>query len=92
MEIEVIESSKSKLVIDLKGEGHALCSSLKKELWNDKDVSVSGYHIEHPQIGVPRMTIETKSSKSPQKVLTDACKRLQKQNDQFLDKFNKAVK
>lgn len=91
MDINVIESSKNKLVIDIKGEGHALCSSVRKELWQDKDVTISGYHIEHPQIGVPRLTIETKG-KTPQKAIQEACKRLQKENETFLDKFSKEIK
>jgi DNA-directed RNA polymerase subunit L len=93
MEIHIIESSKNKLVFDLKGEGHALCNAVKKELWNDSDVNISGYHIEHPQVGVPRITVETKKgSKTPQKAVQDACKRLLKQNEQFLEKFKKEVK
>ena len=92
MEVDVIESSKNKLVIDVKGEGHALCSTLKKELWQDKNVSVSGYFIEHPQVGIPRMSIETKGNETPQKALQDACKRLEKHNKEFLDKFKKEIK
>ncbi|MFH1439264.1 MAG: DNA-directed RNA polymerase subunit L [Candidatus Woesearchaeota archaeon] len=93
MEIKVIESEKNRLVIDIVGEGHALTNSLKKELWNDKDVTISGYHVEHPQIGIPRMIIETKKSgKTPQKAIQDACSRLKKQNENFLDKFKKEIK
>ena len=93
MEFEIIESTKNKLVVDIKGEGHALCNSLKKELWKDKDINISGYHIEHPQVGVPRLTIETKKGgKTPQKAVQEACKRLKKENDSFLDKFKKNIK
>ena len=93
MEIDVIESSKNKLVFELKGEGHALCSTLKKELWKDKNVSVSGYFTEHPQVGIPRMSVETKKGeKTPQKAIQEACKRLKKQNELFLEKFKKEVK
>jgi len=93
MEIIVVESSKNKLVVDIKGEGHALCNSLKKELWSDKDVKNTGYFIEHPQIGIPRLMVETKQGgKTPQKAIQDACKGLEKQNAKFLELFKKEVK
>lgn len=93
MEIKVIESTKNKLVFDLKGEGHSLANSLKTELWNDKDIHISGYHIEHPQVGIPRLTVETKKGgKAPVKVIIEACKRLQKRNEDFLEKFKKEIK
>ncbi|MBT4824580.1 DNA-directed RNA polymerase subunit L [Candidatus Woesearchaeota archaeon] len=91
MEINVIESSKKTLVVELKGEGHAMCNALKKEIWNDKDTKVGGYHIEHPQVGIPRITVES-TGKAPQKILQDACKRLEKKNSDFLAKFKKVVK
>lgn len=92
MEIHVVESSKNKLVIDIKGEGHALCNSLKKELWNDDDVKNAGYFIEHPQVGTPRLLVETKGSKTPQKAIADACKHLISQNEKFLELFKEEVK
>ena len=86
MEIKVLEKSKTKFGFNLIGEGHALCSVLKKELWNDKNVSVSGYYIEHPSVGMPTFMIECKDS--PTKALEDAAKRLKKKNSELL----KAVK
>ncbi len=86
MEIKVLEKSKTKLGFNLIGEGHALCSALKKELWNDKNVSVSGYYIEHPSVGMPTFMVESKDS--PIKALESAAKRLKKKNSELL----KAVK
>jgi len=88
MELEFIEDTKYKVVVDIKGAGHALANSLKKELWNDKNVKVSAYNVEHPLIGVPRLIVET-SSKAARKAILDAVERLKRQNKQFLTKFKR---
>ena len=92
MEIKLIEQSKNKLVLNIEGQGHSLCNSLKKELWNDKDVTVAGYYVEHPQVGIPTFIVETKGKKSPQDALVNAAKRMKKENDKFLKEFLKEVK
>jgi len=88
MEIKVIEKTKKRMVFDLVGADHTFAGALKKELWNDKSITVSTYAVEHPLIGVPRFIIETEE-KDPEKTLTDAVKRLQKKNEQFLEQFKK---
>jgi DNA-directed RNA polymerase subunit L len=88
MELKVVENKKNRLVIELSGTDHTFCNALKKELWNDKSVKVSAYNIEHPLIGIPRIILETED-KEPKKVLSDAIKRLDKKNEQFLDSFKK---
>lgn len=84
MELKVIEKSKKRIVFDLIGSDHTFSSALKKELWNDKNIKVSAYNIEHPLIGIPRFIVET-DDKEPEKTLLDAVKRLQKKNEQFLE-------
>ena len=90
MEIKVLEKSKTKLGFNLIEEGHALCNSLKKELWNDKEVNVSGYFIEHPSVGMPTFVVESKG-KEPIKALEDAAKRLKKKNSEFLKAAKKEL-
>lgn len=84
MELKVVEKSKKKLVFDVVGADHTFSNALKKELWNDKSIKVSAYNVEHPLIGIPRFIVET-DDKDPEKALTDAVKRLQKKNEQFLE-------
>jgi DNA-directed RNA polymerase subunit L len=91
MEINVLEESKNKLVVEIKGEGHALCNALKAELWNNKKVKIAGYNIAHPLIGVPKLVIETESG-NPKDFLLDAAKAVKKDTDAFLKAFSKAVK
>ncbi len=85
MKITILEQKKNKLHIEVDAD-HTLCNILKKELWNDKDVHVSGYYTEHIQVGNPRFIIET-SDKNPKDALRDAIKRLKKTNAVFLDSF-----
>lgn len=88
MELRVIEKDKERLVFDLIGADHTFCGALKKELWNDKNVKVSAYAIEHPLLNIPRFIVET-SDKEPEKALVDAVKRIGKKNEQFLENFKK---
>ena len=79
MKIKVIKKEKNKLELEIVGEDHTFCNTLRKELWNDKDVKIAGYNIEHPLISNPVLTIETEK-KDPKKVLEAAIKRLKDRN------------
>jgi DNA-directed RNA polymerase subunit L len=93
MKVKVVEDNKkNKLVLEIKGEGHAFCNALKKELWNDKHVKIAAYKIEHPLVGIPTMVVETDGKETPKKALTEAAKRLGKLTDNFKTAFLKGVK
>ncbi len=87
MEIKVLEDSKSKLIIEIEGEDHTLANLLKKSLWQDEHVKVSGYAVEHPLIGKPKIVVETDGKESPREALKAAAERISKDND----KFKKAI-
>ena len=91
MEINVVEEGKKKIVFEIEGEDHSLANSLVNELWNDSHVSVSGYTMEHPLVGKPRIVVET-DGKNPRTALVDAAKRLIKMNDKFKSLVLKVVK
>ena len=91
MELEIIEESKNKLVIAIKGESHTFCNALKAELWNDKNVKNVSYRIPHPLDNIPEFTIETKSS-DPKKVLASASKKLGKNAEKFKTLAKKELK
>lgn len=82
MEVNIIEEKKDKLVFELRGETNTMVNSLKKELWNDSHVKVSGYHIEHPLINIPRFVLQTDGA-DPKKTIKSALKRLEKQLEQL---------
>jgi len=79
MEINVLEKEKNKLKIEIIGESHTFCNSLRKELWNDKDVKIAGYNIEHPLVANPVLSLET-DKKDAKKVLEATIKRLKDRN------------
>lgn len=91
MEINIIEETKTKMVFEIKGEGHTLANLLEKELWKDSNVTAAGYHVRHPLIGIPRMIVET-SGVEPRKALDSAISRLKKKNKEFAKVFKRKIK
>jgi len=91
MEIKVLEESKNKMVVEIKGEDNTFCNALKNELWNDEDVKISGYRTEHPLVGSPKIIVET-TKKEPRKALIEAAKRLQKNFEKFKNSVIKEIK
>ncbi len=88
MEVKVLEKSKNLLKIELVGEDHTFCNALRKELWNDKDVKVSGYELTHSLVSKPIIIVET-TSKNPKTALLDAVKRMKSANDDMRSAFKK---
>ena len=91
MELKVIERSKTLLKLEVKGEDHTLLNSIRKELWNDKDLNLAGYHLEHPLVSSPVLIIETKG-KDAKKVLTNAIDRLKEKNEEAAKQFKALAK
>lgn len=92
MEIKILEEDKNLLVFQLVGADHTFCNALKKELTSVKGVDIATYAIEHPQVGIPKMHIETKGATKPKNVLLKAVDGLKARNKEFLSAFNKAAK
>ena len=88
MEINILESTKTKLRLEVKGEDHTFMNILKKELYNDKALKYAGYKIGHIYAGVPELILETEG-KDPKKVLLEAVSRLRKLDKELLSKFKK---
>jgi len=89
MKLNLLESEKNKLRFEVIGEGHTFCNVLRKELWNDKEVEVAGYHIEHDMVSEPLFIVESKGN--AKNALIDASERLLKRNKEFLDKVKKSL-
>lgn len=79
MELRVIDQSKERLKFELKDEDHTFCNILCKELWNDSNVTISGYHVEHSLISEPVITIQVKKGEA-KKALLEALGRLKQWN------------
>ncbi len=91
MEINVIERSKNRIIFELKGEDDSFCNALKDELYNDSNVKIASYRIDHPLINIPRFIIEVKTGDA-KKTLVDAAKRLKKMSVTFHNEFKKVAK
>ena len=92
MKLKIKEDKKNRMIVEIHGETHSFCNALKKELWNDSHVKVSGYRIEHPLVGIPTFIIETDGKEAPKKALQTAVTRLKKEADTFKTAFLKGVK
>ena len=92
MEIKILEESKNRLLFQLVGADHTFCNALKRGLIEVKGVEIATYAIEHPQVGIPKMLIETKGAVTPKKALVKALDVLKDANKEFLTAFNKAAK
>ena len=90
MELNTIEETKTKIIVELIGDTHTLPNMLKKELWNDKHVKAAGYRIDHPLTGTPNIMVETDGA-DPKKTINASIKRLKKAADDF-KKAGKIVK
>ena len=91
MELKILENSAKRAVFQIPGADHTLCNALKKELVNTEGVTVATYAIEHPQVGIPKMLIETSSVK-PKAALESAIDTLKKKNKNFLKHLKTELK
>ncbi|MFH1376372.1 MAG: DNA-directed RNA polymerase subunit L [Candidatus Woesearchaeota archaeon] len=89
MEVKVLEEDKKLINVEIIGEDHTLADALRQELWNEADVTISGYNIEHPLVSNPVLTVETSGKKEARKALFDAVDRLKKKNNEILQKIQK---
>ena len=87
MDVKILEETKERLKIEIQGEDHTLANILRKELWNDKNIKIAGYHLEHPLIGNPVLIVE--SDKDPKKAVFEAIERLRKKNKEMLELVKK---
>ena len=92
MEIKVLEQTKNRLKLELLERSHTLANALSKELWNDKDIEVAGYTLEHPLINNSAIMIVETSGSDPKKAVLAAITRLKKKNKEFVANFKKAAK
>lgn len=88
MEIKLIEKDKKRLKFELVGRTHTLANVLSKELWNDKDIAVAGYTVEHPLVSNAVMVVETEKG-DPKKALVSAIARLKGENKELLSAIKK---
>jgi len=80
--MKVIKDTKKELEIEITGESHSLCNTLRKTLMEDEDVEAAAYVIEHPIIGEPKLYIK---AKNPKKSLKTAAETVKSRCDELKD-------
>lgn len=78
--MKIIKDTKNELEIEITGESHTLCNTLRKTLMEDKDVESAAYSVEHPIIGEPKLYIK---AKNPRKSLKKAAETIKSQCDEL---------
>ncbi len=91
MEFNVKESTKNKLVLDIKGEDHTLCNILVKRLQKNAHVKIAAYRIDHPLDRIPTLYLETAGSTTPQQALLEAVKDIEDEAKSFDKSFAKQL-
>ena len=62
--MKVLKDTKKEYEIEITGETHSICNTLRKTLMEDEDVEAAAYVIEHPIIGEPKLYIKGKNPKA----------------------------
>lgn len=88
MELNVLSSTKTKMIFEIAGEDHTYCNLLRDEIWNVKGVLGAGYNIKHPLVGTPKFIIEVESG-SAKDALVDAASAIKKKASEFEKAFAK---
>lgn len=90
MELNLIEHEKNRVKFEVKGEGHAFCNALRKELWNDSSVEIAGYSLGQSAGADPVFVLEVNRGEA-KKVLLNAAERLRKKNEEIKEKLKKVL-
>jgi len=91
MEIKYIQETDNRIKVELIGEDHTVANAIRKELWENSHVKISGYQIENPLVSNPVLIIETESKEDPKKALLKALEGLRKKNKILIDSL-KSIK
>ncbi len=89
MEIEILPSEKGSLKVKLVGEDHTFANALRKQLWNNSNVKLAGYNIEHPLVSDPILVLDVDEKQDPKKILLKAAEELKKENLERISKLKK---
>jgi DNA-directed RNA polymerase subunit L len=86
MELKVLEKTKNRLKLEVRGESHTLLNLLRRNSWDAKADQAS-YMIEHPMLSQPKIIIK---ASNPKHVLSRAADMAVKQAQDFGRVFKKA--
>ncbi len=89
MEIKILALDKESMKLELVGEDHTFANALRKELWNNPNVKLAGYNIEHPLVSNPVLVVDGNGKEDPKKMLLKAVEGLRKKNLDLIEQLKK---
>lgn len=92
MQVKVLEKKPNELKIEIEGESHSFCNVLQKALVEDDTIEMAGYNISHPLVSNPIVYVRTKGQRRPETALRNAVEKIRKQNKDFRETLEKALK
>lgn len=78
LNVKILSKTENEMEVVLEGEDHTLPNMLKEIAMQDSDVEFASYKIDHPKLGAPKLYIRTNGKKKPERVLSDAIKKIRK--------------
>jgi len=92
MNVRILEDKSNRLMFEVEGVTHTVSNALKRQLFQNEDIKVAGYHVSHPLVGKPKYVVETKRGADPKKAVLEAIKTLRKNSDDLAKKAAKELK
>lgn len=90
MDIKVVEDTKNKISVELTSEDHTLANLLRKTLWEDSNIDIAAYRMEHPLTGKPLLFVSTVQG-TPRDALKKAAEKIEKRGKELAELFKKEL-
>jgi DNA-directed RNA polymerase subunit L len=87
---KVLEHDRYELRIEFQGEDHGFCNLLRRTLLEEPAVESAGYHLEHPLLASPVVTLKTKKRMATV-VLREALEKILARTEEFRKGFNQTL-
>lgn len=87
---KVLEHDRYKLRIEFQGEDHGFCNLLRRTLLEEPSVEFAGYHLEHPLLASPVVTLKTKKRMATV-VLREALEKILARTEEFRKGFSQTL-
>ena len=86
MKLVMLEESKGKMALEVRGENHTFLNLLRENAW-DAGSKQASYMIEHPYLSEPKLIIR---AENPKKVLDASAQAILDSAKEFEKEFRKA--
>jgi len=92
MQVRVLKKEGNEFKIEIDGAGHSICNLLQRKLLEDENVDLAGYNVPHPLAANPVIYVRMKGRANPEKALIRAIEKARKENREFSEELQKALK